>query len=132
MTCLFRDCQFDMDGDINSMSAVEEQHQMMAFHVKAEHTPSPVPAPAVQPTAQRKKPERFPRPTVVVDETREHLDNLQLRWTQYRDEINLQGADIGRQWVACCSDDLSISLNRLTGGRQALRDGGERTAPAHE
>ena len=92
---------------------------MMAYLVPAEHTPALVhPAPVVTPTTQRRKPEWFPRPTLGVDETREHWNNFVLRWTQYKEDSGLKAAGISRQLVACCSEDLSLSLNR---GASSLR-----------
>ena len=76
MKCLFSQCRFDTDGEIDANSTVGEKLLMMALH-----TPEPVqpaPSPSVQPATERRKPEKFPRPTVGVDETREGWDNFEL------------------------------------------------------
>ena len=64
MKCLFSQCKFDTDGEIDAKSIVGEKLQLMAFQVQVLHTPEPAqltPAPSVQPATQRRKRDKFPR-----------------------------------------------------------------------
>ena len=118
MKCLNRDCLFDTD-DFEAKAAFSDKLQLLGLHVQAEHNPAPTqPAPASQPTTQRRKPEKFPRPTVGVDETRERWDNFVLNWTQYKEDSDLRAKEISRQLVACCSDELQTILSRNLGSQQ--------------
>ena len=93
MKCLFSQCKFDTDGEIDAKSIVGEKLQLMAFQVQVLHTPEPAqltPAPSVQTATQRRKQEKFPRPTVLVDETRERWDNFVLKWIQYKEDSDEQ------------------------------------------
>ena len=79
MRCLNRDCLFDTDDVIDAEAALSDKLQLLGLHVQAEHNPAlaqPTPAPLAQPATQRRKPEKFPRPTVGVDETREGSDSF--------------------------------------------------------
>ena len=92
MMCLSSKCEFDTDGEISDKAALGEKLQMMSFHMQLVHTPVPVQptlSPSVQTTKQRRKPEKFPRPTVVVDEARERWDNFVLNWTQYKEDSHM-------------------------------------------
>ena len=85
----------------------------MPFHLQLVHTPVPVqptPSPSVQTNTQRRKPEKFPRPTVGVDETREGWDNFELNWVQYKEDSELKVEDVSRHLVACCYI-MALKLN---------------------
>ena len=123
MKCQHRSCPFDTDGVIDAKSTVREKLDMMSFHVQAEHTPEPAqPAPIAQAASGGKKPEKFPRPSVGVDETSEKWEDFQASWAQYKDEYSLQGQGLTRQLVACCSGELATSLSRVTGGKHFTLD----------
>ena len=62
-------------------SAIDTKLHLLDLHVQAEHA-QPAPAPSAQPATHRRKPEKFPRPTVGVDETREGWENFNLYWAQ--------------------------------------------------
>ena len=62
------------------------------------------------------KPEKFPRPTVGLDEPIEKWEELSSSWQQYKEEYCLSGKELTRQLVACCSPDLATSLSRVSGG----------------
>ena len=73
MKCLASWCVFDTDAEIDDKTTLGDKLQLMSFHMQLVHTPVPVqptPSPSVQTNTQRRKPEKFPRPTVGVDETR--------------------------------------------------------------
>ena len=48
-----------------------------------------------------KKPEKFPRSTIGLDETTESQD-FQVAWSQYKKEYGLQATNLTRQLYACC------------------------------
>ena len=111
MKCKYRDCLYDTDEDIKDDSTVGDKLHLLDLHVNAEHPP----AQPVQATSGGKKPEKFPRPAVGVDETSEKWEDFQASWAQYKDEYNLQGLGLTRQLYACCSSELATSLSRVTG-----------------
>ena len=63
------------------------------------------------------KPEKFPRPSIGLDEPVERWEDFKSAWDQYKDEYTLTGQRLTRQLVACCSSELSTSLSRATGGK---------------
>ena len=71
MRCKHRDCLYDTDEDIKDDSTVGDKLHLLDLHVNAEH-PQPV-----QATSGGKKPEKFPRPAVGVDETSEKWEDFQ-------------------------------------------------------
>ena len=78
MKCLASWCVFDTDAEIDDKTTLGDKLQLMSFHMQLVHTPGPAkssPVPSVQPATQRKRPEKFSRPIVGVDETRELWDN---------------------------------------------------------
>ena len=64
--------------------------------VNGEHPPAQH-APSVQAALGGKKPDKFPRLAVGVDETSEKWENFQTSWAQYKDEQSLQGLGLTRQ-----------------------------------
>ena len=64
-----------------------------------------------------RKPEKFPRPSIGLDEPVEKWEDFKSSWDQYKDEYSLSGQRLTRQLVACCSSELSTSLSRVTGGK---------------
>ena len=64
-----------------------------------------------------KKPEKFPRPVIGLDETSEKWQDFHTAWVQYKDEYDLQGSGITRQLYACCSSELATSLSTVQGQR---------------
>ena len=101
MKCLASGCEFDTDAEIDDKSPQGEK----SFHIQLVHT-------------QRRKSEKFPRPTVGVDETREGWDNFELNWAQYNEDSDLKGADVSRHLVASCSKELQSILSRNLGRQQ--------------
>ena len=88
MKCLASGCEFNTDADM--------QFQFLSFHLQLVQTPVPVQttlSPSVQTTTQRRKPEKFPRPNMGVDKTREGWDNFELNWVQYKEDSELKGED---------------------------------------
>ena len=69
-----------------------------------------------------KKPEKFPRPTIGIDETSEKWQDFHTAWVQYKDEYDLRGPGVTRQLYACCSSELATGLSRVTGGRHFTLD----------
>ena len=63
------------------------------------------------------KPEKFPRPTIGLDEPVEKWHDFCSSWNQYKEEYALEGKKLTRQLVACCSPELATSLSRVTGGK---------------
>ena len=63
------------------------------------------------------KPEKFPRPTIGLDEPVEKWHDFCSSWKQYKEEYALEGKKLTRQLVACCSPELATSLSRVTGGK---------------
>ena len=63
------------------------------------------------------KPEKFPRPTIGLDEPIEKWQDFTSSWSQYKEEYALEGKKLTRQLVACCSPELATGLSRVTGGR---------------
>ena len=81
MKCRFKECLYDTDIDTEDKTAIDTKLHLLDLHVQAEHAPvpaQPAPAPSAQPATHRRKPEKLPRPTVRVDETREGWDNFEL------------------------------------------------------
>ena len=74
--------------------------------------------PSAQLATHRRKPEKFPRPTVGVDETREGWDTFELNWVQYKEHAELEADEVSRQLVACCSKELQSVLSRNLGRQQ--------------
>ena len=68
------------------------------------------------------KPEKFPRPSIGLDEAVERWEDFKSAWEQYKDEYSLTGQRLTRQLVACCSSELSTSLSRATGGKHFTLD----------
>ena len=62
------------------------------------------------------KPEKFPRPTVGLDELIEKWEYFSSSWQQYKEKYCLSGKKLKRQLVACCSPDLATSLSRVSRG----------------
>ena len=50
-----------------------------------------------------RKPEKFPRPEIKLDSSAEDWEEFKVTWEQYKAEYSLEGADMIRQLVACCS-----------------------------
>ena len=63
------------------------------------------------------KPEKFPRPSITLDEPVERWEDFKSAWEQYKDEYDLSGQRLTRQLIACCSPELSTTLSRATGGK---------------
>ena len=63
------------------------------------------------------KPEKFPRPTVGLDEPIEKWNDFSSSWQQYKEEYCLSGKKSTRQLAACCSPDLAGSLSIVSGGK---------------
>jgi hypothetical protein len=61
-----------------------------------------------------KKPEKFPRPAIGLDETTEKWQDFQAAWSQYKEEYGLLGRGLTRQLYACCTSKLACqgSLGR--------------------
>ena len=121
MKCLASGCLFDTDAEIDDKSPQGEKLQLMSFHLQLEHAPvpaQPAPAPSAQPATRRRKSEKFPRPTVGVDETREGWDTFELNWVQYKEHSELEADEVSRQLVACCSKELQSVLSRNLGRQQ--------------
>ena len=72
-----------------------------------------------------KKPEKFPRPEIMMDSSAEDWSEFEVEWEQYKEEYTLAGSALIRQLYACCSDELKPwlkqSLSRSTGGRQFVQ-----------
>ena len=64
-----------------------------------------------------RKPEKFPRPTIGIDETSEKWDDFVTAWGQYKEEYSLQGSALTRQLYACCTPELATGLSRSTCGK---------------
>ena len=109
------ECRYNTDEYADAKAALERKLQLLGLHERAEHTLDPVLSLSVQPATQRRKPKKFPRPTVGLEETREGLDNFRLNWTQYKEDSDLMGADVKRQLVASCSKELQAILSRNLG-----------------
>ena len=73
---------------------------------------------AVNQSPTSKKPPKYPRPEIGLEETPERWEAFVAAWGQYKLEYDLQGDAAARQLYLCCSTDLSTSINRVTGGRQ--------------
>ena len=63
------------------------------------------------------KPEKFPRPSIGMDESSERWDDFEASWNQYKDEYKLAGNRLTRQLFACCTQELATGLSRLTCGK---------------
>ena len=62
------------------------------------------------------KPEKFPRPTVGLDELVEKWEDFNSSWQQYKEEYCLSGKKLTKQLVVCFSTDLATSLPRVSEG----------------
>ena len=91
MKCRFKDCRFNTDEITDVKTAIDTKLHLLDLHVQAEHAPAP--APSAQPATQRRKPEKFLRPTVGVDETREGWDNFKLNRAQYMEDSDREERD---------------------------------------
>ena len=65
-----------------------------------------------------KKPPKYPRPEIGLEETPERWEAFVAAWGQSKLEYDLREDAAARQLYLCCSTDLSTSINRVTGGRQ--------------
>ena len=94
---------------------------VLAMHERQRHNAQAYP----QHNTQSKKPEKFPRPSIGLDETDEKWQDFTTAWDQYKDEYSLSGQAISRQLYACCSTELATSLSRVTGGKHFTLDEAE-------
>ena len=73
-------------------------------------------------TGRSGKPEKFPRPTIGVDETTEKWGDFATAWEQYKQEYDLSGHALTRQLYACCTPELATGLSRSTCGKHFTLD----------
>ena len=79
-------CKLDTDGEIDA-TPEPVQYNTIQYNT------------IVQPTTQRSKPEKFPKPaTMGVEETRERWENFLLNWTQYKEDSDHRGKDVKGSW----------------------------------
>ena len=83
--------------------------ELLNMHERTAHTVAPV--------GVTGKPEKFPRPTIGLDEPIEKWQDFTSSWDQYKEEYALEGKKLTRQLVACCSPELATGLSRVTGGK---------------
>ena len=104
------ECRYNTDEYADAKAALERKLQLLGLHERAEHTLDPVLSLSVQPATQRRKPKKFPRPTVGLEETREGLDNFRLNWTQCR-KIQTSGGQMltGSWWHVAPKSSMQSS-----------------------
>ena len=73
-------------------------------------------------TGRSCKPEKFPRPTVGMDETSERWGDFATAWEQYKEEYALSGNALTRQLYACCTPELATGSSRSTCGKYFTLD----------
>ena len=93
----------------------------MVLHVQGEHAPEPAqPVPTTQAASGGKKPEKFPRPTVGLDEpVRSGMTSRQHGPSTKRSAAFRGRASPGS---CCCSTELKTRLNRVTGWKHFTLD----------
>ena len=57
--------------------------ELLKMHERTSHTATKV--------VSERKPEKFPRPSIGVDETSEKWDDFKASWDQYKEEYSLKG-----------------------------------------
>ena len=93
-----------MTPKLPAASAIE----LLAIHERTDHGKDAL-------ATIRVKPEKFPCPTVGLNEPIEKWEDFSSSWQQYKEEYCLSGKKLTRQLVACCSPDLATSLSRVSG-----------------
>ena len=63
-----------------------------------------------------RRPEKFPRPEISLDQSAEDWSEFIAHWGQYKEEYGLQGPQLIRQLYACCSEEMKTSLSRMRAG----------------
>ena len=86
--------------------------KLLEMHERTAHSGT-----SSQSSVSGRKPEKFPRPTISIDESTERWDDFKSAWEQYKLEYNLEGTRLTRQLYACCSTELATGLSRLTSGK---------------
>ena len=110
------DCQYKTEN-----VTVKEAIVLLQMHERTVHGTS-ANNQSVTGEGSNRKPEKFPRPTIGLDEPVENLEDFKSSWEQYKDEYGLSGKYLTRQLVACCSAELSTSLSRATCGKHFTLD----------
>ena len=102
MKCKFRDFRYNTNEDADARRLLWERSCSCLASIYRPNIAmiKPTPSLSVQPATKRRKPEKFPRPTEGVDESRKRWDNFRLNWTQYKKDFDLRGADVNRHLVA--------------------------------
>ena len=96
---------------------ISDAIKLLEMHERTAHGASSTGAPG-----KDKKPEKFPRPTIGIDETTEKWEVFHISWEQYKLEYYLQGSALTRLLYACCSSELATSFSRSTCGKHFTLD----------